>query len=38
MTTPFWFNDPIILFNQESILQIWPTQQMSFEAKLKVER
>ena len=34
MTTPFWFNDPIILFNQESILQIWPTQQMNFEAKL----
>ena len=34
MTTPFWFNDPIILFNQESILQIWPTQQMNFESKL----
>jgi hypothetical protein len=34
MTTPFWFNDPIILFNKESILQIWPTQQMSFETKL----
>ena len=34
MTTPFWFNDPIILFNKESILEIWPTQQMSFEAKL----
>lgn len=34
MTTPFWFNDPIILFNKESILEIWPTQKMSFEAKL----
>ena len=34
MTTPFWFNDPIILFNKESILEIWPTQQMTFEAKL----
>jgi len=34
MTTPFWFNDPIILFNKESILEIWPTQQMSFESKL----
>ena len=34
MTTPFWFNDPIILLNQESILQIWPTQQMNFESKL----
>ena len=34
MTTPFWSNDPTILFNQDSILQIWPTQQMTFEAKL----
>ena len=34
MTTPFWFNDPIILFNKESILEIWPTQRMNFEAKL----
>ena len=34
MTTPFWFNDPTILFNKESILQIWPTQQMTFETKL----
>ena len=34
MTTPFWFNDPIILFNKESILEIWPTQQMTFESKL----
>ena len=34
MTTPFWFNDPIILFNKESILEIWPTQKMSFESKL----
>ena len=34
MTTPFWFNDPIILFNKESILEIWPTQKMRFEAKL----
>jgi len=34
MTTPFWFNDPTILFNKESILEIWPTQQMTFEAKL----
>jgi hypothetical protein len=30
MTTPVWFNNPIILFNTE----IWPTQQMTFEAKL----
>lgn len=34
MTTPFWFNDPSILFNKEYILQIWPTQQMTFEQKL----
>lgn len=34
MTTPFWSNDPTILFNKESVLQVWPTQQMTFEAKL----
>jgi hypothetical protein len=34
MTTPFWSNDPTILFNKESILQLWPTQQMTFETKL----
>lgn len=34
MTTPFWYNDPTILFNKENILQFWPTQQMIFEAKL----
>ena len=34
MTTPFWSNDPTIIFNKESILQLWPTQQMTFEAKL----
>lgn len=34
MTTPFWSNDPAILLNNESILQLWPSQQMSFEAKL----
>ena len=34
MTTPFWSNDPTILFNKESMLQIWPSQQMTFEAKL----
>lgn len=34
MTTPFWSNDPTILFNKESFLQLWPTQQMTFEAKL----
>jgi len=34
MTTPFWLNEPTILFNKDSILQLWPTQQMNFEAKL----
>ena len=34
MTTPFWSNDPTILFNKDSILQLWPMQQMTFEAKL----
>ena len=34
MTTPFWSNEPTILFNKEQILQLWPTQQMTFEAKL----
>ena len=34
MTAIFWSNDPTILFNKESMLQLWPTQQMTFEAKL----
>lgn len=34
MTTPFWSNDPTILFNKNYILQLWPTQNMNFEAKL----
>ena len=34
MTTPFWSNDPTILINKENILQLWPIQQMTFEAKL----
>jgi hypothetical protein len=34
MTTPFWSNDPTIIFNKDNITQIWPTQQMTFEVKL----
>ena len=34
MTTPFWSNDPTILFNKESVLEFWPKQNMTFEAKL----
>ena len=34
MTPSFWFNQPSILFNKDSILQLWPTQKMTFESKL----
>jgi hypothetical protein len=34
MTTPFWSNEPTILFNKKDILQLWPTENMSFETKL----
>jgi hypothetical protein len=34
MTTPFWSNEPSILFNKDNVLQLWPTQQMNFESKL----
>ena len=32
--TPFWFNDPTILLNKNSIFQLWPTPNLSFESKL----
>jgi hypothetical protein len=34
MTTPFWSNDLTILFNKDSIFQLWPTSDLTFEAKL----
>jgi hypothetical protein len=34
MTTPFWSNDPTILFNKDSIFQLWPTTDLTFEGKL----
>jgi hypothetical protein len=34
MTTPFWYNEPTILFKKENVLQLWPTKQMTTEAKL----
>ena len=34
MTTPFWSNDPTILFNKDAIFQVWPSTSMSFEAKM----
>jgi hypothetical protein len=33
-TTPFWTNDPTILFNKNSLWQLWPTKSMTFEGKL----
>ena len=34
MNTPFWSNDPSILFNKDEIMKIWPTSNMSFYGKL----
>lgn len=34
MTTPFWLNDPTILFKNKYILQLWPTENMNLELKL----
>jgi hypothetical protein len=34
MITPFWLNDPTIIFNKEYIFQLWPKQEMTFEQKL----
>ena len=34
MATPFWSNEPTILFNKNSILQLWPLEGQPFEAKL----
>ena len=34
MSTPFWANEPTILFKKEFILQVWPMSTMSFEEKM----
>ena len=34
MTTPFWINNPSILFNNEQITELWPTTNMVYEQKL----
>lgn len=34
MTTPFWSNEPTILFHKESIFELYPVENMSFESKL----
>ena len=34
MTIQFWSNDPTILFNKDSIFELWPTTDMCYEQKL----
>lgn len=34
MNTTLWINDPTILLNKNFILDIWPTQNMSYEQKV----
>jgi hypothetical protein len=33
-STPFWINDPTVLFNREEMMDIWPAPLMSIEQKL----
>jgi hypothetical protein len=34
MTIPFWSNEPTVLFNKDYIVELWPTNNMSYEQKL----
>ena len=34
MQTPFWLNNPLILFDSNSISQVWPTPEMDANQKL----
>jgi hypothetical protein len=34
MTIQFWTDEPTVLFNNEYILEVWPTPSMTFEQKL----
>ena len=34
MTTPFWVNDPNVLFKKDKITEIWPTANLTFNEKL----
>jgi len=34
MTIPFWSNDLTILFNKDYILELWPSNKMTYEQKL----
>lgn len=34
LSTPFWMNDPFVLFKREEMMDIWPAPLMSIEQKL----
>ena len=34
MNTAFWLNNPIVLFNKDKIMEIWPLENMTIEEKL----
>ena len=34
MKIPFWTKDPSILLNKQYLLELWPTQTMTYEEKL----
>ena len=34
ITTPFWYNDPSILFSQDSIIEIFPSKRFDILRKL----
>ena len=34
MNTAFWLNNPMVLFNKDKIMEIWPLQNMTIEEKL----
>ena len=34
MDTAFWINNPIVLFNKDNIMEIWPIETMTIEEKL----
>ena len=34
MTTQIWINDPQLLFKKDTVTQVWPTSNMSFETKI----
>ena len=40
--TAFWLNNPMVLFNKDALLDLWPSSNMSFKEKsdlyLRLER